>query len=275
MLEELLRDSLEIHAAEGLLPARRSLMLKRALDLAISSLVMLFFLPLFPIVVLAIRLDSRGPGLYKQVRVGVDGKLFTVYKFRTMRYQPPTAAIDPTYQAIVDHWMHMTPVLKEAKLTLVPPATSHVDTAGYQGEAALPSHEVEAQPSAKRRRARRKEARYKLKQDPRVTRVGSILRKCSIDELPQFINVLMGSMSVVGPRPPIVYEVERYTTRDLARLRVKPGITGIWQVEGRGVVSFPEMVEMDLRYVRRNSFWRDIGIILRTIPAVLSSRGAA
>jgi lipopolysaccharide/colanic/teichoic acid biosynthesis glycosyltransferase len=116
---------------------------------------------------------------------------------------------------------------------------------------------------------------FKLTDDPRVTRVGRVLRKTSIDELPQFFNVLLGEMSVVGPRPPLLHEVERYNQRALARLRMVPGITGQWQVEGRGRVSFEQMVEMDLEYGEAGSLWRDISLVFRTIPAVLRGSGAA
>ncbi len=115
---------------------------------------------------------------------------------------------------------------------------------------------------------------FKHTRDQRITRVGRLLRKLSIDELPQLINVVRGEMSLVGPRPPVAYEVERYTERALARLCVLPGITGQWQVEGRGQVSFDEMVEIDLDYIVHSSLWRDVALILRTVPAVLRCRGS-
>ena len=115
---------------------------------------------------------------------------------------------------------------------------------------------------------------FKRTDDPRITRVGHILRKTSIDELPQFLNVLRGDMSVVGPRPAIFHEVERYSQQALARLQVLPGITGRWQVEGRGRMNFNEMVELDLKYVGGSSLRRDITLVLRTIPAVLRCDGA-
>jgi lipopolysaccharide/colanic/teichoic acid biosynthesis glycosyltransferase len=116
---------------------------------------------------------------------------------------------------------------------------------------------------------------YKMKSDPRITKVGKIIRKTSIDELPQFFNVLKGEMSLVGPRPPIPYEVEKYEPWHLRRiLEVKPGITGLWQVDGRSKTSFDDMVRLDLRYVQNWSFWLDIKILLKTIRAVVRSTGA-
>jgi len=117
---------------------------------------------------------------------------------------------------------------------------------------------------------------FKMKNDPRVTRVGKIIRKLSLDELPQFWNVLKGDMSLIGPRPPISYEIEKYEPWHLRRiLEMKPGITGLWQVEGRNTTSFDEMVRLDLRYVRNWSIWLDIKILLKTIGEVFRPSGAA
>ena len=116
---------------------------------------------------------------------------------------------------------------------------------------------------------------FKMKSDPRVTRVGKIIRKTSIDELPQFFNVLKGEMSLVGPRPPLPYEVEKYEPWHLRRiLEAKPGVTGLWQVSGRSRTSFDEMVRLDLRYVQNWSFWFDLKILLKTVRAVIPSKGA-
>lgn len=114
---------------------------------------------------------------------------------------------------------------------------------------------------------------YKLEHDARITRVGRILRKTSLDELPQLFNILRGEMSFVGPRPAIPYEVQQYKTWHLQRLTVTQGLTGLWQVKGRNERSFDEMVALDIEYVRRRSFWLDLKILLETIPAVLSTRG--
>jgi lipopolysaccharide/colanic/teichoic acid biosynthesis glycosyltransferase len=117
---------------------------------------------------------------------------------------------------------------------------------------------------------------FKIKNDTRITTVGRIIRKLSVDELPQFLNVLKGEMSLVGPRPPIPYEVEKYKSWHLRRiLEVKPGITGLWQVDGRSRTSFDDMVRLDLRYVKDWSFWLDIKILLKTVLAVLKTKGAA
>jgi len=116
---------------------------------------------------------------------------------------------------------------------------------------------------------------YKMKSDPRVTSVGKIIRKTNIDELPQFFNVLKGEMSLVGPRPPLPYEVEKYEPWHLRRiLEVKPGITGLWQVDGRSITSFDDMVRLDLRYVQNWSLWLDIKILLKTVRAVIRPKGA-
>ncbi|HWS52748.1 MAG TPA: sugar transferase, partial [Pyrinomonadaceae bacterium] len=110
---------------------------------------------------------------------------------------------------------------------------------------------------------------YKMRADPRVTRVGRVLRRLSLDELPQLLNVLRGDMSVVGPRPPIPYEVEAYALRHRRRLDMKPGLTGLWQVSGRNRLSFEEMVRLDLYYIENWSLWLDLKIILRTLPVML------
>lgn len=116
---------------------------------------------------------------------------------------------------------------------------------------------------------------YKLGDDPRITRLGKILRKTCIDELPQFWNVLTGDLTLVGPRPPLPYEVNRYSERDLLRLSGKPGLTGPWQVYGRSRVTFQDMVEMDIAYLRRQAIWYDLWLIFRTIPVMLRGDGAA
>ena len=114
---------------------------------------------------------------------------------------------------------------------------------------------------------------YKVIHDPRITRVGRIIRKTSLDELPQFWNVLLGEMTLVGPRPPLPYEVELYSPRDWLRLSGKPGLTGLWQVYGRSRVTFENMVDMDIMYLQRQSFWQDIKLIFLTIPVMLLGRG--
>jgi exopolysaccharide biosynthesis polyprenyl glycosylphosphotransferase len=115
---------------------------------------------------------------------------------------------------------------------------------------------------------------FKMKRDPRITHVGRFIRRFSIDELPQFINVLKGEMSMVGPRPPLPKEVNQYTLEDRKRLHIKPGITCIWQVEGRSDIPFNKQVELDKQYIRSQSLWEDIKILLKTIPAVITGKGA-
>jgi lipopolysaccharide/colanic/teichoic acid biosynthesis glycosyltransferase len=115
---------------------------------------------------------------------------------------------------------------------------------------------------------------FKMKRDPRITPIGRLIRRTSIDELPQLWCVLRGTMSLVGPRPPLVGEVERYTLDDRQRLAVTPGLTCIWQVNGRSEVPFPQQVQMDLDYIRRPSLWADIKLLLKTVPAVVRGRGA-
>jgi exopolysaccharide biosynthesis polyprenyl glycosylphosphotransferase len=115
---------------------------------------------------------------------------------------------------------------------------------------------------------------FKVKKDPRITRVGKWLRKFSIDELPQFYNVLVGDMSLVGPRPPVPREVAKYTWADRRRLEVVPGLTCFWQIGGRSNIDFPEQVRLDVRYIESQSFWLDLKILLKTVPAVLLGRGA-
>lgn len=118
-------------------------------------------------------------------------------------------------------------------------------------------------------------ARYKLAKDPRITRVGAFIRKTSLDEFPQFINVLRGEMSLVGPRPPVAYEVDKYSRRDMLRLAGKPGVTGLWQVCSRSNVNFRTMVEIDIAYLEQQSLWLDIKLIFLTPLAVLRKTGAA
>ncbi|MGH2515734.1 MAG: sugar transferase [Ktedonobacterales bacterium] len=249
--------------------APRNAVAKRALDIVVAVLVLLLTLPFYPFILLAIRLDSEGPALFRQVRAGQDGRLFAVYKFRSMYYS--SQAIDPLYEQIAMSWLRGVPFtadLHDVDSHAHHPGTETGPFTELEGPHAMSAHSFVAAP-------RTPHTKYKLKDDPRITRVGRILRATSIDELPQFLNVLRGDMSIVGPRPAIPYEVERYFPQDFGRLLVKPGITGLWQVKGRGHVSFRQMIEMDMEYVANNSFWQDVGLILRTIPAVLLARGAA
>ena len=193
---------------------------KRALDVGLAALALVVASPLMALVALAIKLDSPGPILLRQTRVGLNGKLFTVYKFRSMRVG----------------------------------ADKELSRLQAQNEAQGPI--------------------FKMRHDPRRTRVGRFIRKTSLDELPQFLNVLKGDMSLVGPRPPIPTEVEKYDDWHRRRLEVSPGITGLWQVSGRSQLTFDEMVMLDLYYAENWSLALDLKILLRTIPTVLLGTGA-
>ncbi|HZQ28509.1 MAG TPA: sugar transferase, partial [Acidimicrobiales bacterium] len=193
---------------------------KRAFDLAGATIGMLLTAPLWLVVAVAIKVDSRGPILFRQERVGRRGRRFSVYKFRTMVADAEELLID----------------LREAN------------------EADGPL--------------------FKVRHDPRVTTVGRFLRKLSLDELPQLLNVLRGQMSLVGPRPALPREVTQWGPELFDRLRVQPGITGMWQVKGRSDSSFAEYQRWDLYYVDNWSLWRDLSILVRTVPVVLSSEGA-
>lgn len=195
--------------------------LKRTFDLIFATVAIVLLLPLWLLIAVLIKLDSRGPVFYTQERVGMDGRLFLLYKFRTM-------------QANADAEVH-----REYQRAFI---------AGH-AEANVGN---ETKPT------------YKLLADPRITRIGKILRRTSLDEVPQLLNVLSGDMSLVGPRPPIPYEVEAYELWHRKRLDMKPGLTGLWQVSGRNRLPFEEMVRLDLFYIENWSLLLDLKIILRT-----------
>jgi exopolysaccharide biosynthesis polyprenyl glycosylphosphotransferase len=205
-------------------------LVKRAFDVVVAALALVLLAPLWMVIALLIKLDSKGPVLYKQERVGMDGRIFLFLKFRTMR----AGADDAVHREFQRKYIAGRP---ETNL----------------GDPARPV--------------------YKLHDDPRVTRSGRWLRRTSLDELPQLLNVLRGDMSVVGPRPPIPYEVEAYALWHRKRLDMKPGMTGLWQVSGRNRLSFDEMVRLDLFYIENWSLWLDLKIMLRTLPVLL--RGEA
>ena len=213
---------------------------KRSLDVILSILMLIAFLPLFAVIALLIQLDSPGPILFRQERVGAKRRKlgakivwivqsFTIYKFRSM----VADADSSPHEAYIRDFV-------EGRIS------------------------PQRSPGGK----------FKLSNDPRVTRLGRVLRKFSLDELPQLLNVLKGDMSLVGPRPVPTYEVACYRNEDHRRLASLPGITGLWQVRGRSLVSFEEMVGMDVHYIRNATFWSDLKILFLTIPAVLSKRGA-
>jgi len=193
---------------------------KRMLDMVLAAAVLAATLPIWLVIILAIKIDSRGPAFFVQERVGFRGRPFRFYKFRSMYVDAGERLAELRHRNEVDG-----PV-------------------------------------------------FKMRTDPRVSRVGWILRRSSLDELPQLINVLKGEMSVVGPRPPLPSEVEQYRQDDKIRLTVKPGLTCLWQVRGRSTVGFEKWMEYDREYVRGVSFWLDVRILARTVGAVLSCRGA-
>jgi lipopolysaccharide/colanic/teichoic acid biosynthesis glycosyltransferase len=218
--------SSENFAHHGLSWHTLGLLAKRTLDVLIAGGMLVLLLPLLLVVGLMVLWSSPGPALFRQQRVGRDGRLFWFYKFRTMLDYTDPSEHRAYYQQLV------------------------------RGE------------------AERIQGAYKLAHDRRVTPLGRVLRRYSLDELPQLINVLKGDMSLVGPRPPIPYEVELYGPRELLRLSVTPGLTGMWQVSGRSALSFQEMIDLDLAYINAWSFWLDLIILVRTPWSVLTGRGA-
>jgi exopolysaccharide biosynthesis polyprenyl glycosylphosphotransferase len=193
---------------------------KRLIDILAAALLLLLLAPVFALIAIAIKLDSRGPVLFRQTRSGKDGVPFAFLKFRGM------VADAEARRAALE-------ALNEAQGPI-----------------------------------------FKMKRDPRVTRVGRVLRRTSLDELPQLWNVLRGEMSLVGPRPPLPSEVAKYEPWHRGRLAVKPGLTGLWQVSGRNLLSFDAMVRLDCAYIARWSLWLDLRILLQTVLAVSFMRGA-
>lgn len=202
----------------------------RVLDVTLAAVLLVVLLPLMLLIALAIRVDSGGPVLFTQRRLGQSLRPFMVLKFRTMANG-------------ASHDVHRAFVRK------------------------LIAGDEPAQVAGK--------PRFKLASDDRVTRVGRILRRTSLDELPQLWNALRGEMSLVGPRPPIPYEVEHYPAHWFKRFTVKPGLTGLWQVSGRSELTMEQMISLDAEYVERRSLWLNLWILLRTILVVLSLRGAS
>lgn len=194
--------------------------IKRLLDIVLSSVLLVLLSPALAVIAVLIRLDSDGPVIFRQQRVGENGRLFAMYKFRTM---VPDA---------------------DSRLDEIVRATSNGDVI------------------------------HKVKDDPRVTRLGRVLRQFSLDELPQFFNVLKGDMSLVGPRPELPWLVEKYEPWQRKRFSVPQGITGWWQVNGRSDKLMHLHTEEDLYYIQNYSLWLDLQILWRTISAVLKRRGA-
>ena len=209
-----------------------ALVVYRALDVIIAIISLLVCLPLLLIACFAIRLESDGPAIFRQRRLGRDKRPFTVHKFRTMRHEA-----DPRV-----HREYVEQLIEGAE-------TAHSGEDGCD--------------------------LYKLVADDRVTKVGRVLRKTSLDELPQLYDVLRGHMSLVGPRPVIAYEAELYPPSYNRRFAVKPGLTGLWQVSGRNERTYREMVALDASWVERRSIWLYLSILARTPWVLLRRRGAA
>ncbi|MGE0822312.1 MAG: sugar transferase [Candidatus Binatia bacterium] len=214
---------------------------KRLIDVILATVLLIVLFPLLVTIAILIKLDSRGPVLFVQERVGArrrnEGRRF-VWEVRTFPFYKFRSMIQDADQSIHEAYIK-----------------------------AFVSGQVKTTDDPK--------ARFKLTNDPRVTRVGRFLRKTSLDELPQLLNVLRGEMSLVGPRPVPPYEVAGYQARHLERLAALPGITGLWQVKGRCQVPFEEMVQLDISYIHTQSLWLDLKLLFLTIPTVVSRRGAA
>ena len=218
---------------------------KRTIDILGGLAAIVLFSPLMIAIALLVKLTSNGPLLFRQQRVGQVGRQFTFLKFRSMYSQNNHAA----HQEYIKEFI--------------------------AGNAACNRGNAETAQAATATNAAPGAPVFKLMNDPRITPIGRFLRKTSLDELPQFFNVLSGEMSLVGPRPPIPYEVEYYDVWHRRRfLDVKPGITGLWQVHGRSRTTFDEMVRLDIRYENSWSLWLDIKILLQTPRAVVTGDGA-
>ena len=196
-------------------------MLKRIMDILISVVMLVVGSPFFLLVSGLIKLTDGGPVFFRQTRVGLNGRMFQMLKFRSM---------------VVD--------AEERKCALL------------------------------EKNKNREGITFKLENDPRVTWIGRWLRRSSVDEMPQLFNVIKGEMSLVGPRPPLPYEVLQYGPFERKRLKVKPGLTCLWQVNGRSDLSFSHQVQLDIAYINNRSFRLDLEILMRTIPVVLTGRGA-
>ena len=204
--------------------SRSSLLIKRTFDVLVSAISLVLLAPVFFVMAIAVRLDSRGPSFFGQVRIGERQRRFRMWKFRTM---------------VVD---------AEKRKSDLADRNIHAQADGVM---------------------------FKVADDPRVTRVGRVLRRYSLDELPQLVNVLTGEMSLVGPRPLIPDEHEHVRGWRRRRIDLKPGITGLWQGSGRNAVPFDEMVTLDYRYVTNWSLARDVQLILQTIPQVVRRSGTS
>lgn len=220
---------------------------KRCFDVLLSSLLLLVLSPIILVIAILIKLDSPGPAIFIQKRVGarrrwcngsprIEVRSFDFFKFRTMYCNSG----DKNHREFIEAYIR----------------NDLVRMAQLQSSCANGAH------------------KYKLNGDRRVTRIGKFLRKSSLDELPQFWNIIKGDMSLVGPRPPIPYEVEMYDLWHRQRLETIPGLTGLWQVEARSSCSFDEMARLDIQYIEKQTFWLDLKILFLTPFAVLTAKGA-
>jgi lipopolysaccharide/colanic/teichoic acid biosynthesis glycosyltransferase len=207
---------------------------KRLMDITVAGIAFIALLPVMALIALAIKLDSPGPAIFQQRRVGRWGRDFVIYKFRSMRVD-------------ADEQVH-----REFATNYINGHTSTLGTPSASGQVV-----------------------FKPNGDNRVTRVGKWLRQTSLDELPNLLNVLMGEMSLVGPRPVVRYEVEQYSKEHLQRLAVLPGMTGLPQVSGRGKLTVKQAVRLDLDYIERRSLGLDLAILVRTIPVVFMTEATA
>lgn len=207
---------------------------KRLMDITLAAVAIVVLLPVMALIALAIKLDSPGPAIFRQKRVGRWGRDFVIYKFRSMR-------------ADADESLH-----REF-------ATNYIN--GHTSEIGIPSSGGQVV--------------YKPNGDHRITRVGKWLRQTSLDELPNFFNVLKGEMSLVGPRPVVRYEVEQYSKWHLQRLAVLPGLTGLPQISGRGKLTFNQAVQLDVEYIKQRSLLLDLKILVKTIPVLFMTKATA
>ena len=222
----------------SLLPSQEKrvyLMLKRCSDVAVALPVLILSLPLIVLIAIAIVIDSPGSPILIQKRVGKDGKSFNFFKFRSMRPSPQGDNHRAFMKAYINSYVN-----------------GDDDVLNHTQENAL----------------------FKPKEDNRVTRVGRFLRKTSLDELPQLFNIVKGDMSLVGPRPPIYYEVEEYKAWHLRRFEAQPGVTGLAQINGRSHIPFADIVRWDIQYIENQSLFLDLMILLRTVPSVLLGQGS-
>lgn len=219
--------------------------MKRVLDLCVAGVTLVALAPLLVLAAVAIKITSPGPVLFRGTVIGRWGRPFTYYKLRTMVVNGDDTA----------HRDFIASYVASAKGTAG-------ERSANRGQSGRRSQEGVG------------ESRFKLVNDPRITPVGRILRKTSMDEIAQMINVIRGEMSIVGPRPPVPYEYRLYEESDKQRLAVLPGITGLAQVRARSRASFAEMVAIDMEYIRRRSLGGDLAIMARTVWVVLTGRGA-